>query len=96
MTPQEAKELLPIIAAYGDGETIQYNDAPKHAPAVWIDLETASFVRTPYQYRIYLVAVVHSNGDLETEHELIMRENLRNWRSPDRKTWQDFTKEVAE
>jgi hypothetical protein len=121
MTPQEAKELLPIIEAYANGETVQIHDnlgewfdadhpifnmpssnyrikpKPRLVEVTHEDLPPVFWVQEVGDDRIYLVTVIHPDGDLETEHVLIKRENLRNWRwSPDRKTWQDFTKEVAE
>ena len=48
MTRQEAKELLPIIKAYGEGKIIQYR-----SDVGWIDLEDdISFVEFPSLYRI--------------------------------------------
>ena len=48
MTREEAKELLPIIQAYGEGKIIQYR-----SDVGWIDLEgDISFVELPSLYRI--------------------------------------------
>ena len=48
MTREEAKELLPIIQAYGEGKIIQYR-----SDVGWIDLEDdISFVEFPSLYRI--------------------------------------------
>ena len=48
MTREEAKELLPIIQAYGKGKIIQYR-----SDVGWIDLEgDISFVEFPSLYRI--------------------------------------------
>ena len=121
MTPQEAKELLPILEAYANGETIQ---TKWHG--TWADVVDTNFMEPASSYRIKpkprlvemthedlpavfwvqkkdgdgricIVTVIHPNGDLETESNYIRHENLRHWRwSPDRKDWQDFTKEVAE
>lgn len=121
MTPQEAKELLPIIEAYANGETVQYRLPGED----WEDSSNLDFTDPVAQYRIKpkprlvemthedlpavfwvqekgdgctnLVTVIHPDGDLETEREYISHDDLCNWRwSPDRKTWQDFTKEVTE
>ena len=48
MTPQEAKLLAPIIAAYGDGETIQYI----RADGAWMDMLHPGFNGNPKDYRI--------------------------------------------
>lgn len=48
MTREEAKELLPIIQAYGEGKIIQYR-----SDVGWIDLEgDISFIEFPSLYRI--------------------------------------------
>ena len=48
MTREEAKELSPIIQAYGEGKIIQYR-----SDVGWIDLEDdISFVEFPSLYRI--------------------------------------------
>lgn len=121
MTPQEAKELLPIIEAYANGETIQYRlpgedweDAiclnftdpvaqyrikpkPRRVEMTHEDLPPVFWVQVVDDDRIYLVTVIHPDGDLETEREHIRCDDLRHWRwSTDRKTWNEFTKEVTE
>lgn len=48
MTPQEAKELLPIIEAYANGETIQ----TQSSDGLWHDALNPSFIGYPKQYRI--------------------------------------------
>ena len=49
MTPQIAKELLPIIKAFSEEKTIQhFNDISKE----WIDKEFPSFSDKPSHYRI--------------------------------------------
>ena len=48
MTPQIAKELLPIIKAFSEGKTIQYSNIDKK----WVDIESPSFNYEPSLYRI--------------------------------------------
>lgn len=49
MTPQIAKELLPIIKAFSEGKTVQhFNDISKE----WTDKELPSFSDKPSHYRI--------------------------------------------
>lgn len=120
MTPQEAKLLAPIIAAYGDGETIQaankghdnwedqelpsfqYADSldyrikpkPRLVPMTHEDLPPVFWVRRKENNTFYLVTEIDYNGDLWANGNRIELSDYE-W-SPDRKTWQDFTKEVAE
>ena len=47
MTPEEVKELLPIIQAYADGKTIQLFDEGK-----WKDVYETDFYGHPDKYRI--------------------------------------------
>lgn len=47
MTRKETKELLPIMKAYSEGETIQIWDESK-----WVDLDEAYFSASPDKYRI--------------------------------------------
>ena len=48
MTPQRAKALLPIITAYAEGKTIQYN----YTAGGWHDAHDISFNEPPTSYRI--------------------------------------------
>lgn len=118
MTPQEAKELLPIIEAFANGETIQIQREGRP----WEDISEPNFNSLPEQYRIkpkprlveithedlppvfwvryrgnqtcYLVTEVDYQGDIWANGDCIKLSDYE-W-SPDRKTWQDFTKEVTE
>lgn len=50
MTREEAKELLPVIQAYAEGKTIQYNNS-----FIWEDItikENLNFKDSPSKYRI--------------------------------------------
>lgn len=48
MTPQLAKELLPVITAYANGERIQFNSCGR-----WEDANfSPNFTEPPEQYRI--------------------------------------------
>lgn len=49
MTREETKELLPIMKAYSEGETIQIWNESK---SKWVDLDEASFSASPDKYRI--------------------------------------------
>ena len=48
MTREEAKELLPIIQAFADGNTIEFLNARN----MWEELEDVLFCREPKYYRI--------------------------------------------
>lgn len=48
MTRQEAKELLPIIQAFSEGKTIQFNTLD-HG---WVDYDAACFDGDTNRYRI--------------------------------------------
>lgn len=48
MTPQRAKELLPIITAFAEGKTIQYLNTSNE----WEADEDLNFGSTPFRYRI--------------------------------------------
>ena len=48
MNRQQAKELLPIIQAYSEGKTLQI----RQNGSDWMDIETASFIGFPSEYRI--------------------------------------------
>ena len=53
MTREEAKELLPIIQAFADGKTIQYNCENENPQ--WMDVqpnERVDFSQHPSRYRI--------------------------------------------
>ena len=47
MTREEAKEMLPIIQAYAEGNTIQFLDGCK-----WLDVYETDFHESTYKYRI--------------------------------------------
>ena len=47
MERKEAKELWPVIKAFGEGKQIQYFNS-----RVWVDLEYPKFNDEPYLYRI--------------------------------------------
>ena len=47
MTREEAKELLPIIQAFAEGNTIQFLDGGK-----WLDVYETDFHESTYKYRI--------------------------------------------
>ena len=47
ITRENAKELLPILKAYGEGKKIQFFNCEE-----WIDKETLSFDAEPHKYRI--------------------------------------------
>ncbi len=49
MTPQRAKELLPVITAFSEGKTIQYRN---NISPDWKDWGNYSFVLDNYTYRI--------------------------------------------
>lgn len=49
MTPEQAKELLPIIKAFAYGKTIQYR---RHAGSEWADMDAPAFNQKPENYRI--------------------------------------------
>ena len=66
MTPEQAKELLPIIKAYSEGKTIQYkNDDTGNK---WVDGKDFAFSYDPEHYRIkpdtikYRSYILCSNG----------------------------------
>ena len=48
MTREQAKDLLPIIHAFAEGKTIQYQNTDKN----WVDIESPSFNYEPSLYRI--------------------------------------------
>ena len=48
MTREEAKELLPVIQAYAEGKTIQFN----HSVNGWTDLPSPDFFSSSKNYRI--------------------------------------------
>lgn len=48
MTREEAKQLLPIIQAFADGNTIEFLNARN----MWEELEDVLFCREPKYYRI--------------------------------------------
>lgn len=50
MTPQQAKELLPIITAYANGEEIQCRD--RFNNSVWMSNTNFGFNPRCYEYRI--------------------------------------------
>lgn len=47
MTREETRKLLPIIKAYSEGKTIQFNNFGE-----WIDLQTPNFNHPADKYRI--------------------------------------------
>lgn len=47
MTREEAKQLLPIIQAYAEGKTIQFQNGGK-----WADIYETDFHQSPNKYRI--------------------------------------------
>lgn len=48
MDRKEAAELLPIIKAFSEGKTLQI----RQNGSEWMDIETASFIGFPSEYRI--------------------------------------------
>lgn len=51
MTPQQAKEFLPIIEAYANGKQIQHNDGTETNP-MWTNNTPLMFDDSPKYYRI--------------------------------------------
>jgi len=51
MTPQQAKELLPIITAFANNEEIQTNVGKDNKPE-WCILSDLGFTEKPSRYRI--------------------------------------------
>ena len=69
MTREHAKELLPIITAFANGEDVEYNDGGK-----WIQLNHPSFLDEPSDYRIApkprkVWVNEYENGDLGNTHK---------------------------
>jgi len=52
MNRKQAKELLPIIQAYIDGETIEFYQEATDRPPKWEELNTVHFTYPPICYRI--------------------------------------------
>lgn len=50
MTCESAKQLLPIVKAYADGQSIQVKSGP--GPDDWEDINDPVFTRPPSHYRI--------------------------------------------
>jgi hypothetical protein len=70
MTREHAKELLPIITAFANGEAIQY----EVSPGAWGEISNPDFVQTAYRYRIApkprkVWVNEYENGDLGNTHK---------------------------
>ena len=52
MNRSQAKELLPIMQAFVEGETIEVRSNSKYNPGEWIETTTPSFDIESHEYRI--------------------------------------------
>ena len=52
MDRKQAKELLPIIQAFAEGETIEVRNKSKYEPGEWIETTIPSFDIVSHEYRI--------------------------------------------
>ena len=82
MTREQAKEILPIIAAFADGKTIQYRYRYNGSGASWADVSEPAFDMTHSEYRIKpepreWTMTVTDNGDLRMPIELVNGESIR-------------------
>lgn len=52
MTPEQAKQLLPVITAFAEGKTIQFERQNRTGELFWEDHATPDFTAPPECYRI--------------------------------------------